>query len=33
MYLGSLMEYESTAQLFSQPAQERTREYLQGHIG
>lgn len=33
MYLGELVEYGETAQLFSHPADERTEAYLRGKIG
>lgn len=33
MYLGKLMEYETTSQLFTAPKDKRTEEYLSGRIG
>ncbi|MEB3175741.1 MAG: ATP-binding cassette domain-containing protein, partial [Cyanobacteriota bacterium] len=33
MYLGELVEFGSTAQVFEQPAQQQTQEYISGRIG
>ena len=33
MYLGELVEYGDTAQMFSNPIDERTRAYLTGKMG
>ncbi len=33
MYLGELIEYDATAKMFSQPVDERTKNYLTGKIG
>lgn len=33
MYLGELVEYGDTAQMFSNPADERTKAYLTGRMG
>lgn len=33
MYLGDLVEYDLTAKMFSDPADERTRAYLTGKMG
>jgi phosphate transport system ATP-binding protein len=33
MYLGDLVEYNSAARLFNEPAQQRTREYVSGAFG
>jgi phosphate transport system ATP-binding protein len=33
MYLGELIEYGTTAQIFQDPQQELTRNYISGHFG
>lgn len=33
MYLGELVEYGDTQEMFSNPADERTRAYLTGKMG
>jgi phosphate transport system ATP-binding protein len=33
MYLGELIEYGPTEQIFHAPTSERTRAYVQGHFG
>jgi phosphate transport system ATP-binding protein len=33
MYLGGLVEYGSTTQVFEAPREQRTREYVHGEFG
>lgn len=33
MYMGELVEFSTTAKLFNEPAQERTKDYVRGRFG
>jgi phosphate transport system ATP-binding protein len=33
MYLGELIEYGETEQIFTKPAQEQTQQYITGRFG